>query len=112
MDSETTTPTEEKKAPVPRGPNPENQRRLDYIVQRTKEVPGITSPTIAKELGISTLQCSQLTDRLVKAGTIVIKKVGPIRTNYPAGYPIPEDPAPEAAPATQDNPTGSGDPML
>lgn len=66
-----------------RGPSPENQKRLDYILQRTTEEPGISSPVIAKELGISTLQTSQLTDRLVKAGKIVVHKIeGGVRTNY------------------------------
>lgn len=65
--------------------SPENQARLDFILRAVEGKPGVTSPTIARELGISTLQCSQLADRLVRRGEIRVEKVeGGIRTYYPA----------------------------
>lgn len=87
--------TAETKAPaVPRGPSPENQARLDYIVQRAASEPGVTSPTIAKELGIGTLTCSQLADRLVRKGQIQLHKVaGGVRTYYPVGFDMSSIPA-------------------
>jgi topoisomerase IA-like protein len=85
--TEATAPTETKAPPVPRGPSPENAARLDHILKRSTNEPGVASPILAKELGISTLSCSQLTDRLVRQGKLVIRKVdGGVRTNYPAGY--------------------------
>ena len=61
----------------------ENQARLDHILARTKEEPGILSSALAQELGITTLQCSQLTDRLVKAGTIeFFKRANGQRMNF------------------------------
>lgn len=78
--------TEGKGSPVPRTPSAENQARLDHILKRTAEEPGVTSPTLARELNISTLQCSQLTDRLVKRGELLIIKIaGGVRTNYLPG---------------------------
>lgn len=65
--------------------SPENQKRLDHILKAVHGKPGVTSPTIARELGISTLQCSQLADRLVRRGEIRVEKIeGGIRTYYPA----------------------------
>lgn len=87
--TETTAPTPEVKKgpPVPRGPSPENQKRLDHIVARANKEPGVPSPTIAKELNMSTLQLSQLADRLVRKGKIVLVKIaGGVRTYYPEGY--------------------------
>ena len=61
----------------------DNAERLEYILKRTKEEPGVTSPTLAKELDITTLACSQLTDRLVKKGELSIFKLASgVRTNY------------------------------
>lgn len=89
-----------KKAPPPRGPSPENAQRLQYIKERTEQEPGVTSPTIAKELEISTLSCSQLADRLVRKGEIQLRKIaGGTRTYYPAGYDMSTivDPEPPVA---------------
>jgi len=83
-----------KAAAVPRSPSPENQARLDYIVQRTESEPGVSSPTIAKELEIGTLPCGQLADRLVRKGDILLHKVGSLRTYYPKGYDLTKIPAP------------------
>lgn len=88
-----TTEEAPKASPVPRGPSPENQARLDYIVQRAASEPGVTSPTIAKELEIGTLACGQLADRLVRKGEIQLYKVGSLRTYYPAGYDLSSIPA-------------------
>ena len=102
MNDQTTAPAEETKAPaVPRGPSPENQARLDYITQRTESEPGVRSTAIAKELGITTLSCGQLADRLVRKGDIQLVKIaGGIRTYYPKGYDVSTVPteAPEEAP--------------
>lgn len=66
-----------------RGPNLENQSRLDTILARTKAEPGVESRVLADELGITTLQCSQLTDRLVRSGEIeIFKKANGVRTNW------------------------------
>lgn len=95
MNDQTTEATEAPKGP--RGPSPENAQRLQYILDRTTQEPGVASPTLAKELGISTLSCSQLTDRLVRKGEIVVKKNDKgVRQNYPAGYVFPEPEAPAA----------------
>lgn len=78
--SETQNP---KKATPGRAVREENQARLDHILARTKEEPGILSATLAQELDITTLQCSQLTDRLVKAGTIeFFKRANGQRMNF------------------------------
>lgn len=96
-----------KTPPVPRGPSPENQARLDYIVQRAANEPGVTSPTIAKELGIGTLTCSQLADRLVRKNEIQVHKIaGGVRTYYPAGYDMSTIPA-EAPAAPVEKPKKS-----
>lgn len=99
MNAETTEAATTKAPGVPRAPSPENQARLDYIVQRAASEPGVTSPAIAKELGIGTLTCSQLADRLVRKGEIQLLKIaGGVRTYYPAGYDMASIPAaaPEA----------------
>lgn len=81
-EKKTNTPTEDRRG---RSVSPENQKRLDFILKAVQQNPGVSSPTIAKELEISTLQCSQLADRLVRKGEIVVKKVeGGIRTYHPA----------------------------
>ena len=96
-----------KAPPVPRGPSPENQARLDYIVQRAASEPGVTSPTIAKELEIGTLTCSQLADRLVRKGDIQLRKTaGGVRTYYPAGFDMSTIPA-EAPAAPVEKPKKS-----
>ena len=78
-----TTPDEETPARRGRGPSPENAERLDHILERTKAEPGIPSPTLAVELDITTLQCSQLADRLVRNGDIaVFKLANGVRTYY------------------------------
>lgn len=78
--------TETQEAPAARGARgagPENQARLDHILARAKEEPGIESPKVAHELQITTLQCSQLADRLVRAGTLgVFKLANGTRTYY------------------------------
>lgn len=70
-----------KKTPAPaeatgrgRSASEVNQARLDHIMTRTKAEPGVESRVLAGELDITTLQCSQLTDRLVKSGEIEIFK--------------------------------------
>lgn len=76
-------PAAETPARVGRGPNPENAKRLEHILERTTAEPGITSPTLADELGITTLQCSQLADRLVRDGAIAVFKLASgVRTYY------------------------------
>lgn len=78
-----TAPVEETPARRGRGPSPENAERLDHILERTKAEPGIESPTLAAELDITTLQCSQLADRLVRNGDIaVFKLANGVRTYY------------------------------
>lgn len=103
MNAETTEAATTKAPGVPRAPSPENQARLDYIVQRAASEPGVTSPAIAKELGIGTLTCSQLADRLVRKGEIQLLKVaGGVRTYYPAGYDMASIPAPAAPEAPKE----------
>lgn len=101
MNDKTTTPEATTEAPAARGrgPNPENVQRLEHIVTRAKQEPGVTSPTIAKELGISTLSCGQLADRLVRKGDIQLHKMlSGMRTYYPAGYDMSTIPAEEPKP--------------
>ena len=67
-----------------RAPSAENQKRLDTIVSMTEKTPGVASRVIADKLDITTLQCSQLADRLVEAETIkVFKLANGQRTYYP-----------------------------
>lgn len=81
--TETAPAATETKAGPGRAVREENQARLDHILARTKEEPGILSAALAGELGITTLQCSQLTDRLVKAGTIeFFKRANGQRMNF------------------------------
>lgn len=76
-------PVAETPARAGRGPNPENAKRLEHILERTKAEPGITSPALAAELEITTLQCSQLADRLVRDEQIaVFKRANGVRTYY------------------------------
>lgn len=98
----TTAPAAEPKSP--RGPSPENQARLDYITQRAANEPGVHSPTIAKELGMTTLACGQLADRLVRKGEILLHKLADgKRTYYPKGYDLSSIPA-EAPPEPKPKP--------
>lgn len=95
--TEATQAPTEKTPKGPRGPSPENAARLQYIIDRTNQEPGVASPTLAKELEISTLSCSQLTDRLVRKGEIIVKKNDKgVRQNYPVGYTFPEPETPAA----------------
>lgn len=82
--AEATETEKSTKAAAPgRAVREENQARLDHILARTKEEPGILSAVLAQELGITTLQCSQLTDRLVKAGTLeFFKRANGQRMNF------------------------------
>lgn len=78
-----------KAPPVPRGPSPENQARLDKVIELAAAKPGITNPEVAKELGMSTLACSQLIDRLVKKGKLqLVKGERSVRMYYPAGHAL------------------------
>lgn len=76
---------EETKNPTRgRAPSAENQKRLDTIVAMTEKTPGVASRVIADKLNITTLQCSQLADRLVEAETIkMFKLANGQRTYYP-----------------------------
>lgn len=78
-----------KAPPVPRGPSPENQARLDKVIELAAAKPGITNPEVSKELGMSTLACSQLIDRLVKKGKLqLVKGERSVRMYYPAGHAL------------------------
>lgn len=81
----TKTKTEDTKSPG-REASSKTQERLNTILETTKAQPGVTSPEIAKILDISTLTCSQLGDRLVKSGQIVLVKLpSNVRTYYRPG---------------------------
>ena len=63
--------------------SPKTQERLAHIYKRTQEEPGILSATLANELDITSLQCSQLGDRLVNQGLIeVFKLANGARANF------------------------------
>lgn len=66
--------------------NAENLARLEHIKARLTEEPGVSSADLAREMKITSLSCSQLGDRLVKKGEVVLRKLmNGQRTYYPAG---------------------------
>lgn len=77
--------TEDKK-PLGRSTRPENQARIEYILKRVNEAPGISSPDLAKEMEIPSMATSHFGDRLVRQGLIKMVKKVPTgtRTYYPA----------------------------
>lgn len=61
----------------------DNDGRLEYILKRVTEEPGVLSAEIAKELGITSLACSHLGDRLIRTGAIeIFKLANGARSNY------------------------------
>lgn len=65
-----------------RQPSEETQKRIDHILARVKEEPGILSADLARELDMGSLPCSQLGDRLVKSGQIAMFKLASGQRSY------------------------------
>lgn len=60
----------------------ETQNRMDYIKTRVVEEPGVLSAELARELDMNSLACSQLGDRMVKAGVIDLFKLANGQRSY------------------------------
>ena len=58
-----------------RPPSPLTMKTLEALVEAIRENPGMPSGRIAKTLGITSFQCSQLARRLEKRGFVRVKMV-------------------------------------